>query len=354
MEIKSFPNKFHRKRLADFLRRRWLTLVLLIALAGLFLYALSGVEFAEVRAVLRRLSAGQILLLAGMNGVIVLVLNWRWWWLLKILGYRTAFGGLTLDRLSAFAVSYLTPGAHFGGEPLQVLTLQRCHGVAAPAAILSVGLDKVFEMFLNGLVIAALPGLLLLVHGGVGLSRQPLFWLTPLLIFLVSTIIFLWFIRQPRPLSALVEKYGQRVLRPARFESVHRTVSQVEGELRSLPGRGISLLLGGSAISLIGWLLMIGEFWLMLYLLNPQITVLQMCFAYCFARAANWVPVPAAAGALEAGQVLALGLAGVALPVALGLVLLIRLRDLAFATIGIGWGGVRYYGLRSQAEIERG
>lgn len=354
MEIKSSPNKFDHKRLAAFLRRWWLTFLLLAALAGLFIYALAGVEFAEVLVVLGRLNAGQILLLAGLNGLIVLVLNWRWWWLLKMLGCRSAFGRLTLDRLSAFAVSYLTPGAHFGGEPLQVLTLQRCHGVSGPAAILSVGLDKVFEMFLNGLVVAALPGLLLLIYGGEGLSRQPLFWLTPLLIFLAAAVIFRWFIRQPRPFSVLVDKYGRRLLRPARFESVHRTVSRVEGELKSLPGRGIPVLIGGTAISLISWALMIGEFWLMLYFLKPEITALQMLVAYCFARGANWVPVPAAAGALETGQVLALGLAGVALPVALGLVLLIRLRDLAFAAIGLGWGGVRYYELRTTGSIKRG
>lgn len=349
MAIKSSTNNFFHNRLAAFLRRRWLTLVLLAALAGLFAYALAGIDPGEVVAVLRRLSTGQILLLAGLNGLIILALNWRWWWLLKMLGYRSAFGQLTLDRIAAFAVSYLTPGAHFGGEPLQVLTLQRCHGVSGPAAILSVGLDRVFEMFLNGLVIAALPGLLLLVYGGEGLSRQPLFWVTPLLIFLIAAVIFRWFFRQPRPFSVLVEKYGRRLLRPARYESIHREASRMDETLRSLPGRGMPLLIGGTAISLAGWLLMIGEFWLMLYFLNPEISALQMLFAYCFARGANWVPLPAAAGALEAGQVLALGLSGVELPVALGLVLLIRTRDLAFAATGIGWGGVRYYGLRSQA-----
>lgn len=354
MAIKSSTTNFFRNRLAAFLRRRWLTLLLLAMLAGCFAYALAGIDLMEVVAVLGRLSAGQILLLAGLNGLIVLALNWRWWWLLKMLGYRSAFGRLTLDRLSAFAVSYLTPGAHFGGEPLQVLTLQRCHGVPAPVAILSVGLDRAFEMFLNGLVVAALPGLLLLIYGGEGWFRQPLFWVTPILIFVIAAVIFQWILRQPRPFSVLVEKYGRRVLLPARYESVHQTISRVEAALRSLPGRGIPLLIGGSVISLIGWLLMIGEFGLMLYFLKPGISALQFLVAYSFARGANWVPLPAAAGALEASQVLALGLTGLELPVALGLVLLIRLRDLAFAAIGIGWGGVRYYELRSQAEIERG
>ena len=74
--------------------------------------------------------------------------------LLQILGVRQA-GAL---------ISFVTPGPQFGGEPLQVLWLWRRYRVPGPTALLAVGLDRFFELFVNFSVL--LVAVLLLLGSG--------------------------------------------------------------------------------------------------------------------------------------------------------------------------------------------
>ena len=60
--------------------------------------------------VLSRLRAAQFFVLAILNGLILLVLNGRWWLILGGFGYHLPYLTLTGYRLAAFGVSYFTPG----------------------------------------------------------------------------------------------------------------------------------------------------------------------------------------------------------------------------------------------------
>ncbi len=64
-------------------------------------------------------------------------------------------------RAAANAVSYLTRGPHFGGEPLSVYLLHHQQGVSVSTAAASVALDRLLELLASFVVLT----LCLLVSG---------------------------------------------------------------------------------------------------------------------------------------------------------------------------------------------
>lgn len=147
--------------LGAFLRRRVLTrpqftrLFWLALAVGLLWVTLAAVPLDEVWARLSRLTAGQVLLLAAVNVLVLLTFSLRWWLLLFAQGYVLPYLSLVGYRLATFAVSYFTPGPHFGGEPLQVYLVTARHKVPVAASLTAVVLDKILEMLANFAFLAA-------------------------------------------------------------------------------------------------------------------------------------------------------------------------------------------------------
>jgi uncharacterized membrane protein YbhN (UPF0104 family) len=100
-------------------------------------------------------------------------------------------------------------------------------------------------------------------------------------------------------------------------------------------------LLQALLISLVSWIVIVGEYWLMLHLLGLDLTPVQTISALTAARIAFLLPLPGGLGTLEASQVLALGALGLNPAAGISLSLLIRARDVALGGLGLWWGGLR-------------
>jgi uncharacterized membrane protein YbhN (UPF0104 family) len=85
--------------------------------------------------------------------------------------------------------------------------------------------------------------------------------------------------------------------------------------------------------------LLLAEWALALRFLDINLTAAEVIAVVTAARLALFVPLPGAAGALEAGLVLALTTLGVEAAQALSLAVVIRVRDVAFGAVGLWLGG---------------
>jgi uncharacterized protein (TIRG00374 family) len=94
-------------------------------------------------------------------------------------------------------------------------------------------------------------------------------------------------------------------------------------------------------ISLVSWVAILVEFWLMLRVLGLNLTPIQVISTLTAARIAILLPLPGGLGTLEASQVLALGAFGLNPAAGISLSLLIRVRDVALGGLGLWWGGVK-------------
>src|SRR5690606_19692420 len=73
----------------------------------------------------------------------------RWQILSSLLGHRVDFPKLLCIRQAGQLVSFITPGPQFGGEPLQIYWLYSQARQPLHKAILTLGLDRFFELWVN-------------------------------------------------------------------------------------------------------------------------------------------------------------------------------------------------------------
>ena len=115
----------------------------------LLVWVLYVVPLGDTWTAIQQLRWQQILLLVALNGLILMLLNSRWWIILRGHGQRIPFFSLLGYRLATFGVSYFTPGPHMGGEPLQVILVEKEHGTPRSTAIAALSLDKTLELLVN-------------------------------------------------------------------------------------------------------------------------------------------------------------------------------------------------------------
>ncbi len=328
----------------------------LLALAlGLLWLTLRNIPLSEVWAQLSQLRLDQIALLVVANLLVLATFSARWWILLYAQGYRLPYHKLMGYRLATFAVSYFTPGPHFGGEPLQVYVVSRRHAVPAAVSLAAVVLDKLIEMIFNFTFIALGVLFVLQSQADAALDWQGQAWPTGgiALLFMLPVIILaaLAMGRHPlsRPLASVLHAWQAVDGKGAqtRPDSTHSRVGHFVITLRESEDLGCrlfrqrpGLLAAAILVSLVSWLAIIGEFWLMTHVLGLGLSLPDALLALLAARAAILLPLPAAVGALEASQALAMVSLGLPAEYGISLSLLIRGRDVLLGLAGLGLAGL--------------
>ncbi len=322
----------------------WLVLPLVFA------WLLREISLADLQRMLGAVQPLGLAALVALNLVALLLFSSRGWLALRALGYRVPYLAVFRYRTAGFAISYLTPGAQFGGEPLQVYALYTRHQLPMPAALAAVTLDKLFELLANFSFLAVGVTLLLQHHLFVGPPQRWLAtWVAGLLALPLAYLALLWAGKQPLAGAAgrlhrlttgwLVQRPAHPLGRKLRwFDQAAALMGEAEGQLNSLlHHRPIALLWVGLAAGLI-WGLSLSEYWLALKVLGVNASPYQVVVALTAARIAFLAPTPGGLGALEAGQVLALQMLGFDPAVGIAISLWIRLRDAFLGITGIACG----------------
>lgn len=316
-------------------RRRLLALLPWLFGVALLFFIVRTVSIDEVVATLRQIRPQQLAVLIIANILVLLTITGRWWVLLLGLGHRVPFLPLFAYRLAAFGLSYFTPGPHVGGEMLQVFMVEKEQGVPRSDALAAVVLDKAIEFSVN--LTFLLLGIAAVLQWRIvprESGQQAIGLAAALLIVPVFYLI----------VTALGRYPATRVIRPLarrwpRFSSAANTVEESETQVgryfRKAP-RAFALAL---AVTLIGWAGLILEYWLMIYFLGVELTLVQLVVALTAARLSILLFLPAGLGALEASQATAFGLLGLDPAVGLTASLLIRLRDTSLGLFGLWWWG---------------
>jgi uncharacterized protein (TIRG00374 family) len=321
-----------------------------LAFIPLLAWVLRGLPFSEIGATLQRLNPLQLLALFTLNVFIFLLFSSRWWLILQAQGYRLPYLALSGYRLSAFSISYFTPGTQFGGEPLQVYWLQNRHAVPGPQALAAVTLDKLFEVMANFTFLAL--GLLLAfkdsqIAGNLGSATLAL-----VAILLSLPLAYLLALRRGRtPLTALAHRLPRRLVERAALQKAVPWLVGGEQQIQVLLRHKPLTILGVLLLSGLVWILLLAEYWLSLAFLGVQTDLIQTIAALTAARIAFLTPLPGGAGALEASQVLAMQALGLHPAVGISLSLLIRARDVSFGLLGLFWAGVLSRSRRGAAPI---
>ena len=187
---------------------RMLRTFVLYAILGLLLWwALRTVPLIEIWNVLKQLKLWQIGVLLLLNALVLVAMTARWWIILRAENPNIPFLQLIRYRLAVFGLSYFTPGPQVGGEPLQVIYLQRNHGVTFARATAAVIMDKLLEFLANFILLGI--GLTAAVRVGLVTrsSTQAIGSLIPLAAILLWPLVHLVLLYRGRyPISAVITR----------------------------------------------------------------------------------------------------------------------------------------------------
>ncbi len=322
--------------------RRWIGAHRRLLLAALCLaltwHALRKVSWDGVWVLLAGIGPAAIAILLVVNLLMLPLMSARWWLLLRALNAPIGLGTACAYRVAANAVSYFTPGPHFGGEPLSVYLLHRRHGIPMVRAATSVALDRLLELLASmvvltlGLIYTAVARAdpfsigrkLLLVAGGLAVlsmlvaaiftGRRP-----------ISRFAFLFKILARHPGSWLSCTIGPLVA----------TFSQGEAMAASIFRDHRLQFLAANFLSLAYWFAVFFEFWLMSLLLGLPLSFLQLTIVVVVARLSFFTPLPAGIGVLESALPWVTAAMGLGSALGISLCVIIRLRDLLFGLAGL-------------------
>jgi glycosyltransferase 2 family protein len=308
------------------------TFAVYIILAALLWWALRNVPLGEIWTTLRQLRFWQIALLLSLNALVIALMTARWWIIVRAENHRIPFLPLTSYRLSAFGLSYFTPGPQVGGEPLQVIYLQKYHSLSYARATSAVIMDKLLEFLVNFLLIGVGAWAVFqvgLIPDNGSRSFGSLIGLGILLAWPLVHILLLF--NGILPLSAILR--AQPFL--SQKSKALRLIFASERMAASFCQRHFSALLAAVGVSLLSVAGIVIEYVLMVGFLGLQLNALQIFAALTAMQLAFLMPLPGGLGALEASQVFALGVFGQPASMAISLTLLMRARDILNGGLGL-------------------
>ena len=314
------------------------TLVIYAVLALLLWWALRTVPIIEIWNALKQLKLWQISVLLGLNAIVLLAMTARWWVILRAENPNIPFVKLIRYRLAVFGLSYFTPGPQVGGEPLQVIYLQRNHGVTFARATAAIIMDKLLEFLANFILL----GIGLTAAFRVGLvtrnGMQAIGSLIPLAAILLWPLIHLILLHRGRyPISAVM----RAVMSFTKKRKWIRLIIVSERMAGAFTHHHPLALLVALGFSVLSWAGMAAEYFLMAGFLQAQLTIAQTLAALTAAQFAFLMPLPGGLGVLEASQVYVMTAYGYSAAIGIGISLLMRTRDILNGGLGLFLAGVQ-------------
>jgi uncharacterized protein (TIRG00374 family) len=308
-----------------------------IALGSLLLGTIATVLIARAvggREIMHAITSASPVYLAGYlitSLLIAMVLTFKWRIILHANRIKVPYWHLFSYRLVGYSVSYLTPTAHVGGEPIRAFLLKR-EGVDLHKAFSSVIIDKSVELMADGLFFFI--GALLILNSVAIAGSTKLFVLALSLIFILLLGLFIGGILGPRSMFVGAFRFLQ-LHRIKRLHPLQQNLAQVEKEVERFyrTKREYFLVM----IGLIGvlWVLMFLEYRFALLIFGQLASPLQIFLILTGIGLAYAIPIPAAMGALELGQLGATKVLGLGAATGIALAFLVRARDLTWTVLGL-------------------
>jgi len=320
-------------------RRKLLRSLWLLLVAALLYFSLRNAPLPDIWKTLKTLKLSQIAVIFSINAAVIGLMTARWWIIVRAENRSLPFLPLVGYRLSVFGLSYFTPGPQVGGEPLQVIYLQRNHGLSFARATSAVIMDKLLEFLVNFILIGigawAIFRVGLVSENGIRLTFS-LIGLAILLLWPLAHILLLYNGIMPVSRVLIRQPFIQKDHQGIRLIIVAERMASV------FCRKHVHTMFLAIVISLLSILGIAVEYYLMVSFLGMKVNSIQVFAALTAMQVSFLMPLPGGLGALEASQVFALGAFGQPASAAISLTLLMRARDILNGGLGLllAGGGV--------------
>lgn len=316
-----------------------ITLLLWLVAFALVGWVLSQMPLDSIAQTMATLTWTDWFAWSGSNLAVILIGTQRWRVLTRMLRLPVSFVQLLLVRQAGQSVSFITPGPQFGGEPLQIYWLYKRFGIAVHSAVLALGLDRFYELWINFAVLILGVALLLSPAAVIPAMRTSADWqevlLILLMVVLIMTLIGWTLLRRPLWISQHTEKLAQRWLQNPRLQKIDDHWQALGSDLQSAVSTQKPALLRAFALSLLTWGGIVAEMVLVLHILDINVTMSGVILILVATRLALLLPLPGGIGTLEASLLWSFQSLGLPASAAVGVIALMRLRDAIVLVSGL-------------------
>ena len=254
----------------------------------------------------------------------------RWQVITKSEGIKIPFINLFFYKVVGFGISFITPAAKAGGEPIRA-GLMKKHGVSFNKGLSTIIIDKLMDFSTIGLLFGLA---VILAITTMTFPTTVKVMMIGIAVFFASMILYLYYQLLHK------KKFLLRVFRKLRLDKLKQLVGveeklvEFEETIRLFYVHKKKAFVKIVALSILNWLSMFLEykFAIMIFGISdisfPAIFLIitMMGVAYLF-------PIPLALGVLEAGQISTFNALNLNPAAGFGLSMIIRFRDLAWTLV---------------------
>ena len=292
------------------------------------------IKIEEIIKAFSYFSFDKLILFIIVSIIMMLLHTLKWSIILKSQGCKVPFFKLFTYKLAGFAVSYVTPSAHIGGEPVRAYLLKNNHNIEFKKSLSSVVIDKSLDLSLNGFF-ACITILIILANFTVPKNTAILMILG---FFAMASAMYAFY-----HLTLTEKGFFTTCFRLLRLNKWKLT-KKYEKDIKGMESHLIYFFKYNKKgfrnaffTFLLIWILMFVEFKLALLLLGYNASFVAIFIVFSLVGLAYILPVPAALGALEFGQSSASVLLGISKGVGLALSIIIRGRDMIWVFLGLSY-----------------
>ena len=261
------------------------------------------------------------------------LLTWRWTVILRSRGHKVPFHKLFIYRIIGQAINFFTPGPRVGGEPTQASLLGK-HNVEFTEGLSTIMIDKIIDTTTCGV---------LFIIGAVLVSMKYALPHAADVYLMIGGIIFLLFIGLFYYQMLHDKHFFLHIFRFLRMNNTkNETLNKIEKKIEDIEIIMIQFYKHDKKtfvytlfITLLTWAVMFLEYKTATTLLGLNLGFIQLFFVITFIGLAILFPIPMAVGVLEAGQVSAFGMIGLAGSGGVALAFLVRMKDFIWAIVGL-------------------
>ncbi|MFH1712042.1 MAG: lysylphosphatidylglycerol synthase transmembrane domain-containing protein [Patescibacteria group bacterium] len=313
---------------------RGLLFLLSLALGiGVFAYFVYQEGFFEIIESLQSFGV-----LAFIGFITISLLNfvfYSWRWQIIINNHlpkkeRVPLARMYLHRLGGYAVSYLTPAAQVGGEPVRIALLSS-EGVSLKAATSSVILDIAFE--LSAYIVFIIAGVLLAILQGFGDGESMIIIVVGLSVTLAILILFFVLLAYGKGFFVHLFRFT-RFNRIKKLQKFEKGIIQTEQLMTDFLAKKKQLLFIIAALSMTVISFRVVEVFYIASFFGVELNFAQAFLTSTLPGIALLMPVPAGLGLFEGGFSAVFSILNVPLN-AVAFALIIRLRDVVFIFFGL-------------------
>lgn len=322
--------------------------ILLPIIIGLLLFWLvfKHIDIENFVKTIKNAKAGYIILYFLVSYLITFLGVIRWKLILDSHKHKKInFFYLVKAYLAGYAVSYITPSAKLGGEPVKAALLKR-KGLETHKVLSTIIIDKMMEIGGSGLFFII--GVIILSIN-YALPENLKFLIIVLCLMFIGLIgLAIYYITQEKGFILSIYKFF-RLHKMKKWTNVTKKIIQTEKMIVSFYKKDKKQFIYALFVMAIAWALMFVEYKLAMLIFGFNGNLLQIFLAFSVVGAAYIIPVPFAIGTLEGGQVALFNAIKLNSAIGLSVGLLTRVKDSILA--GIGLMIAAYYGVAKKENL---